>query len=62
MAESFLAYTTNGLYAWGWNEHGNLGLGDKLDRSVPERVNFDSEANPIKKIVTGGAFFFLLTD
>ena len=62
MSESFLAITSGGLYAWGWNEHGNLGLGDKSDRSTPERIDFDTTINPVKKIVTGGAFFFLLTE
>eukprot|EP00760_Papus_ankaliazontas_P004095 PhM_4_TR11690/c0_g1_i1/m.23729 len=35
----FLATTQTGdLYAWGANQHGQLGLGDQLDRAVPERV------------------------
>jgi protein ATS1 len=28
----------NELVAWGWNEHGNLGVGDTIDRSTPVRV------------------------
>jgi protein ATS1 len=28
----------NELVAWGWNEHGNLGVGDTVDRSTPVRV------------------------
>ena len=44
MAESFLAVTEKDqkkeLYTWGWNEHGNLGLGDKLDRHRPTLVPF----------------------
>ena len=43
MAESFVAETLREeskegeetgveLYSWGWNEHGNLGLGDITDR------------------------------
>ncbi len=23
------------IYTWGWNEHGNLGTGDKIDRFEP---------------------------
>ena len=30
------------LYSWGWNEHGNLGLGDKVDRHEPTLVPLDS--------------------
>ncbi|WWD19520.1 hypothetical protein CI109_103981 [Kwoniella shandongensis] len=31
-----------GLWAGGWNEHGNLGLGDEKDRSSLERVDIPS--------------------
>ncbi len=27
------------VLVWGWNEHGNLGLGDQRDRAVPTRLN-----------------------
>jgi alpha-tubulin suppressor-like RCC1 family protein len=30
------------LWAWGWNSHGQLGLGDTLDRHNPTRVGTDS--------------------
>lgn len=45
MAESFLAEVVveveasadespvAALYSWGWNEHGNLATGDKVDRA-----------------------------
>ncbi|CAI5507255.1 unnamed protein product [Closterium sp. Naga37s-1] len=26
------------LYGWGWGRYGNLGLGDRLDRKLPEQV------------------------
>lgn len=34
LAESFIIVENNknDLYTWGWNEHGNLALGDKIDR------------------------------
>jgi alpha-tubulin suppressor-like RCC1 family protein len=33
MSESFLVQTIDEkIYTWGWNEHGNLGLGDRKDR------------------------------
>ena len=46
MAESFLAEAesceegSRGLFSWGWNEHGNLGVGDKVDRHAPTEVPF----------------------
>ncbi len=27
------------LYGWGWGRYGNLGLGDRKDRLVPEKVS-----------------------
>ena len=45
------------LYTWGWNEHGNLGVGDRKDRSAPSLVNLKIELG--SKIVAGGAFFFV---
>ena len=58
MAESFIVKYSDYLYTWGWNEHGNLGLGDKKDRFIPTKVN-DINAN-LAKIYTGGAFALLL--
>ncbi|MCO5562525.1 hypothetical protein L7F22_016152 [Adiantum nelumboides] len=38
-AEHTAAVTENGkLYSWGWGRYGNLGLGDRNDRLVPEAV------------------------
>ncbi|EOA13376.1 hypothetical protein CARUB_v10026414mg [Capsella rubella] len=38
-AEHTAAVTEDGdLYGWGWGRYGNLGLGDRSDRLVPERV------------------------
>jgi len=33
------ALTDEGLYVWGWGEHGQLGLGDRLNRHEPTLVN-----------------------
>ncbi|CAK7354710.1 unnamed protein product [Dovyalis caffra] len=39
-AEHTVAVTEDGeLYGWGWGRYGNLGLGDRNDRVVPERVS-----------------------
>ncbi|KAG8071013.1 hypothetical protein GUJ93_ZPchr0006g45541 [Zizania palustris] len=39
-AEHTAAVTEDGdLYGWGWGRYGNLGLGDRNDRSVPEKVS-----------------------
>jgi alpha-tubulin suppressor-like RCC1 family protein len=38
-AEHTAAITASGkLYGWGWGRYGNLGLGDRDDRSVPVEV------------------------
>lgn len=38
-AEHTVAITEDGeLYGWGWGRYGNLGLGDRNDRLVPEKV------------------------
>ncbi|KDP29458.1 hypothetical protein JCGZ_19287 [Jatropha curcas] len=39
-AEHTAAVTEDGeLYGWGWGRYGNLGLGDRMDRLVPEKVS-----------------------
>jgi alpha-tubulin suppressor-like RCC1 family protein len=39
-AEHTTAVTEDGdLYGWGWGRYGNLGLGDRDDRFVPEKVS-----------------------
>ncbi|GAA0165556.1 guanyl-nucleotide exchange factor [Lithospermum erythrorhizon] len=41
-AEHTAAVTEDGeLYGWGWGRYGNLGLGDRNDRLVPEKVSVD---------------------
>lgn len=38
-AEHSAGVTESGkLYGWGWGRYGNLGLGDRKDRSVPVEV------------------------
>lgn len=38
-AEHTAALSEDGeLYGWGWGRYGNLGLGDRNDRLLPERV------------------------
>ncbi|XP_075679375.1 RCC1 and BTB domain-containing protein 2-like [Dermatophagoides pteronyssinus] len=46
---------TNEIYSWGWNENGQLGLGDINDRTTPSLVSFldNSIDSPIKNIVAG---------
>lgn len=41
-AEHTAAVTEDGdLYGWGWGRYGNLGLGDRSDRPVPEKVSLE---------------------
>lgn len=38
-AEHTAAVTEDGkVYGWGWGRYGNLGLGDRMDRVVPEQA------------------------
>lgn len=42
------------VYAWGWNEHGNLGLGHEADAQLPARVNLDlQDGEEVVKIWAG---------
>lgn len=39
-AEHTAAVTEDGeLFGWGWGRYGNLGLGDRNDRLVPQKVS-----------------------
>ena len=39
-AEHTAAVTEDGdLYGWGWGRYGNLGLGERNDRLLPEKVS-----------------------
>lgn len=43
------------LFAWGWNEHGNLATGDKLDRNIPTKV-----LSGVRKVFCGGAVSYFI--
>ena len=59
LAESFVAITPPGeIYTWGWNEHGNLGLGDTKDRSEPTLVKAPTIADK-KKVCGAGAYWMI---
>jgi alpha-tubulin suppressor-like RCC1 family protein len=48
--ESFYAIDYNyGFYAWGWNEHWNLGTGDNLNYFTPIRIENENLKNFINK-------------
>ncbi|XP_031101265.1 ultraviolet-B receptor UVR8-like [Ipomoea triloba] len=56
-AEHTAAVTEDGeLYGWGWGRYGNLGLGDRNDRLVPEKVS----AIQGEKMVMVAFYVFLL--
>ncbi|KAJ0879527.1 putative regulator of chromosome condensation 1/beta-lactamase-inhibitor protein II [Helianthus annuus] len=43
-AEHTVAITEDGeLYGWGWGRYGNLGLGDRNDRNIPEKASVISD-------------------
>ena len=64
MSESFILHIvendqSESLYTWGWNEHGNLGHGDKVDRHKPERIRSINNVS-VTRVYAGGAYFFVL--
>lgn len=47
-AEHTAAITEDGsLYGWGWGRYGNLGLGDRNDRLVPQKVSTVDDAKMV---------------
>lgn len=59
-AEHTAAVTEDGeLYGWGWGRYGNLGLGDRNDRLVPEKVS-TVEVCQRMEIIFLSSFFFPL--
>lgn len=62
MSEAFIAVTkkedSRAMFSWGWNEHGNLGLGDKLNRHSPCKIDFDLHES--SRVFASGAYFLIL--
>lgn len=57
-SEHSLAVTDDGdLYAWGYNLYGQLGMGDRIDRFRPVKINIDSVHS-----VACGDFFTIALD
>mmetsp|Transcript_15745 Transcript_15745/g.22812 ORF Transcript_15745/g.22812 Transcript_15745/m.22812 type:complete len:118 (+) Transcript_15745:626-979(+) len=57
-SEHFLAVVNNELFSWGWNEHGNLGLGSNSNALVPTKV----ELGTCTKVYAGAAHSFVLKE
>ncbi|GHJ86040.1 hypothetical protein NliqN6_2442 [Naganishia liquefaciens] len=50
-SEHTLLLTQQGtLYAWGWNEHGNLGVGSLEDQWTPRRVSVSGEDGGVPRV------------
>ncbi|XP_047330101.1 ultraviolet-B receptor UVR8 [Impatiens glandulifera] len=53
-AEHTAAVTEDGnLYGWGWGRYGNLGLGDRADRLVPNKVSNVNNEEKMVKVACG---------
>lgn len=52
-----MALAVDGLYTWGWNEHGNCGTGGVENVLVPTKVEGMKQAD---EIATGAGFCFVL--
>lgn len=48
--ENVFVLKNGDLYGWGWNEHGNLATGDKVDRNEPTFI-----MSQVKSVYCGGA-------
>lgn len=57
---TFALTDDNYLYDWGSNSYGELGLGDDVNRNMPEKVNGLTGA--MKDIFTNGALAYLLME
>ena len=56
-SEHILALCSGRAYAWGWNEHGNLGLGDSLNRPLPSYVSLPN----LKAVAAAAAVSYFCT-
>lgn len=55
-------FSGNGkVYSWGWNEHGNCGIGTEEDVRVPSLVTIHSKYKT-KLIGTGAGHSFAIVD
>jgi alpha-tubulin suppressor-like RCC1 family protein len=59
----FLEIADGGLWGWGKNEFGNLGLGDQVNRPTPQPVSLSPalSGNPVS-VCAGEAFHCVLDD
>jgi alpha-tubulin suppressor-like RCC1 family protein len=55
-SEHVLAIVASKAYSWGWNEHGNLGLGHTSNISIPTEVPLDSVAS----VWSGAAYSYFI--
>lgn len=56
-SEHFLALCAGQAFCWGWNEHGNLGLGDSLSRPSPHPIALPS----LKTVAAAAAVSYFCT-
>jgi alpha-tubulin suppressor-like RCC1 family protein len=56
-----LEKNTKNVYSFGWNDRGQLGLGDNINRSIPTLLNFEFDGNIIN-ISLGEHHSMVLTD
>jgi hypothetical protein len=49
----FIKSTENGVYSFGYNVYGELGLGNTIDQKIPQLIS-SLRNEKIKKIVCGG--------
>ncbi|CAG9314016.1 unnamed protein product [Blepharisma stoltei] len=56
-SEHNLAISNGRVFSWGWNEHGNLGIGTQENQVVPLQVSIE---NPIR-VICGGAISYIIS-
>jgi len=54
---SYIITSKGNLFAWGKNDYGQLGIGDKINRKNPAKItSLSSESDPVVRIITSKAF------
>ena len=59
---TFAICENNKIYCWGYNNYGQLGLGDNEDRNKPIEFKIKGNSSPIKQIICGSDHIFAICE
>jgi alpha-tubulin suppressor-like RCC1 family protein len=57
---NFIKETENGVYSFGWNNYGQLGLGNTIDQTTPQLIS-TLKNEKIKNVVCGHQHSIIIT-